>query len=138
MIPILVVNSGSSSVKYQVQDVDSGDSLLEGLIERVTDHDEAFKKMLAEIADSKIELSAVGHRVVHGGAKFSSPTVISEEVLAEIEALVPLPRSTILGTWLGFVPPEPLFLSCCRWRYLTRLFTRPCPPAPIAMRLIKS
>lgn len=90
MMPILVVNSGSSSVKYQVQDVHSGDSLLEGLIERVTDHDEAFKKMLAEIADSKIELSAVGHRVVHGGAKFSSPTVISEEVLAEIEALVPL------------------------------------------------
>ena len=90
MMLILVVNSGSSSVKYQVQDVHSGDSLLEGLVERVTDHDDAFKKMLSKIADSKIELSAVGHRVVHGGAKFSSPTVISEEVLAEIEALVPL------------------------------------------------
>ena len=45
-MPILVVNSGSSSVKYQVQDVDSGDSLLEGLIERVTNHDQAFEKML--------------------------------------------------------------------------------------------
>jgi len=87
---ILVVNSGSSSVKYQVQDVDSGNPLLEGLIERVTNHDEAFKKMLAAIALSQIELSAIGHRVVHGGAKFSEPTIISQEVLNEIEALVPL------------------------------------------------
>jgi len=89
-MPILVVNSGSSSVKYQVQDVDSGNSLLEGLIERVTNHDEAFDKMLEQIVLSKIELSAIGHRVVHGGAKFSQPTVISPEVLTEIEALVPL------------------------------------------------
>ena len=90
MMPILVVNSGSSSVKYQIQDVDTGNSLLEGLIERVTNHDEAFDKMLEQIALSKIELSAVGHRVVHGGSKFSQPTIISPEVLTEIEALVPL------------------------------------------------
>jgi acetate kinase len=89
-MPILVVNSGSSSVKYQVQDVDSGNSLLEGLIERVTNHDQAFEKMLEKIALSKIELSAIGHRVVHGGAKFSQPTIINQEVLTEIEALVPL------------------------------------------------
>ena len=90
MKPILVVNSGSSSLKYQVLDADTGQSLLAGLIERVTDHQEAFATMLQELDDTQFEIKAVGHRVVHGGAKFSKPSLITTEVVSEIEQLVPL------------------------------------------------
>jgi len=90
MKPILVVNSGSSSLKYQVVDVHSGDSLLTGLIERVTDHAQAFDQMVQELEASGLEPVAIGHRVVHGGSKFSEPTVINEQIIREIEDLIPL------------------------------------------------
>jgi len=88
--PVLVVNSGSSSLKYQVVDVDTEQSLLQGLIERVSDHGEAFLQMVADLEASGIEPVAIGHRVVHGGARFSEPTLIDETVIQEIEKLVPL------------------------------------------------
>jgi acetate kinase len=88
--PVLVVNSGSSSLKYQVIDVETETSLLAGLIERVEDHTVAFNQMVGELAQSEITPEAIGHRVVHGGAKFSEPTLINAEVIAAIEDLVPL------------------------------------------------
>ena len=90
MKPVLVVNSGSSSLKYQVIDVAAGSALHSGLIERVTDHEQAFQQMVAELATTGIEIGSVGHRVVHGGSKFSTPTLITDTVIAEIEKLVPL------------------------------------------------
>lgn len=85
MRPILVINSGSSSLKYQLIDVDSSAALDAGLIERVTDHTAAFGQMLAKLSGPRP--LAVGHRVVHGGSKFSAPTLINEDVISEIEAL---------------------------------------------------
>ena len=90
MKPVLVVNSGSSSLKYQVIDASSGSALHSGLIERVTDHEQAFQQMVAELVTTGIEIGSVGHRVVHGGSKFSEPTLITDSVIAEIEKLVPL------------------------------------------------
>ena len=90
MKPVLVINSGSSSLKFQVVDVDSSASLLSGNVERVSNHAEAFGEMLATLQQSGVEPLAVGHRVVHGGSKFAQPTLITPEVIAEIEALVPL------------------------------------------------
>lgn len=84
------MNSGSSSLKYQVIDVDTGESLNAGLIERVTDHSAAFEQMVSELKESGIAPVAIGHRVVHGGAKFSQPVLIDESVIAAIESLVPL------------------------------------------------
>jgi acetate kinase len=90
MSSVLVVNSGSSSLKYQVVDVESSEALLSGLVERVTDHTLAFEQMVNELGESGIEPSAIGHRVVHGGSKFSEPVLITEQVISEIEQLVPL------------------------------------------------
>ena len=81
MRPILVVNSGSSSLKFQVIDIDSNDSLVSGLIERVTDHSTAFEEMVEQLKSSGIIPVAVGHRVVHGGSKFSQPVVIDDRVI---------------------------------------------------------
>lgn len=89
-MPVLVVNSGSSSLKYQVVDTDSGESLVSGLIERVEDHAVAFRQMVQDLEASGITPQAVGHRVVHGGEKFSEPTLIDAAVIAAIEELIPL------------------------------------------------
>lgn len=90
MKPILVINSGSSSLKYQVIDVDSDQSLLSGTIERVDSHEAAFSQMLEKLQESQISPVALAHRVVHGGDRFAEPVVITAEVEKTIEDLIPL------------------------------------------------
>ncbi|MFH9860164.1 acetate kinase [Streptomyces sp. NPDC017202] len=116
---VLVLNSGSSSVKYQLLDMSDRSRLAQGLVERigeqtsrlrhtplatgvsrewsgpVADHDAALKAVAEELAKDGLgldspELAAIGHRVVHGGKHFTEPTVIDERVLAEIERLIPV------------------------------------------------
>ena len=88
MKPILVINSGSSSLKYQLVDVSTGEALDAGLIERVENHAQAFEQMIIALGD--VKPLAIGHRVVHGGSKFAKPIRITEEVIAQIEALASL------------------------------------------------
>ncbi len=89
---VLVINCGSSSVKYQVVDTESGYAKVSGKAERVgeggRDHKAALADILAEIGELKVD--AVGHRVVHGGADFHDACAITDEVVAAIEACVPL------------------------------------------------
>jgi len=89
---VLVINCGSSSVKYQVVDTERGAAQVAGNVERVgedgRDHALALKAILAEI--SSHEIAAVGHRVVHGGEKFHDACAIDDEVVGAIEACVPL------------------------------------------------
>ena len=114
---VLVINAGSSSLKYDLIDVGSAESLASGLVERIgettslarhsvagqdhrqeaslADHGAAFELVLAAFGEhgpdlGEIELLAVGHRVVHGGADFSQPTRIDDAVEATIERLIPL------------------------------------------------
>ncbi|MEU8612081.1 acetate kinase [Actinoplanes sp. NPDC048791] len=90
---ILVLNSGSSSVKYRL--FDGTETLAKGLIERIGeadgdagDHEAALQQVMAAV---DVEgLGAVGHRVVHGGSEFGRATVIDDELFAVIERLVPL------------------------------------------------
>jgi acetate kinase len=117
---VLVLNSGSSSVKYQLLDMSDGRlRLAVGLVERIgeetsrlkhtplttgesretngpiADHDAALKAVAEELARDGLgldspELAAIGHRVVHGGRSFTEPTVVDDAVLAEIERLIPV------------------------------------------------
>jgi acetate kinase len=96
---VLVLNSGSSSLKYQLIEPDSGKSLADGLVEQigepssqVTDHGAALQAAFEKLSDEGIDLkacglAAVGHRVVHGGAVFYRPTVIDDAVIAELKGL---------------------------------------------------
>lgn len=93
MSSVFVVNSGSSSLKYQLIDLTSGESRLSGLIERIgepdsfiADHSEGMNVVLAKLGNVD-DLVAVGHRVVHGGSEFDGPTLITDEVEREIDAL---------------------------------------------------
>ncbi len=117
---VLVLNSGSSSVKYQLIDMADGSRAAAGLVERigertgrvvhgplavggprritegpVADHAAALRAAAGELERDGLgldspELAAVGHRVVHGGTRFTGPTLITDEVLAAIGELVPL------------------------------------------------
>ena len=85
---ILVLNSGSSSIKYKLFDIsDNSEKLLDkGLVERIglkiPSHKEALEGILNKVG-SKID--AVGHRVVHGGDRFSKSVLIDEDVIKAIE-----------------------------------------------------
>lgn len=111
---ILVLNSGSSSLKYQVIDMDTEEMLVKGYFERigqqnsflthkvngekhkfekhVQDHEQALKFIFTRLMNdhygvikSLEELGGIGHRVVQGGEKYSQPVVITEEVIEEIK-----------------------------------------------------
>lgn len=111
---VLVVNCGSSSLKYQLIDSETEKALAVGLCERIgidgrlnhtpaggekvvindalPNHEVAIQSVLAALTDanhgvikSLDEIGAVGHRVVHGGEKFASSVVINDEVIAAIE-----------------------------------------------------
>ena len=112
---ILVINVGSSSLKYSFYDTADESREAKGLVERIGldgtrlkyrglkrdlakgDHAAAFKAMVAEltsketgVVSSAAEVSVVAHRIVHGGEKFTEATLITDELLAEMEKLNPL------------------------------------------------
>jgi acetate kinase len=113
---VLVLNSGSSSVKFQLVEPDSGRALADGIVERigeesssasltcgerevsrddpVGDHDAALRMAFDLFdeagADLGTGLVAVGHRVVHGGPDLYRPTIIDDAVVGKLEELAPL------------------------------------------------
>ena len=118
---ILIVNAGSSSLKYQLVDMDGEKVLAKGLVERIgiegskltqkypdsdkkyvietpmPTHVEACKNMLAALTDKAhgvvtdmAEIGAVGHRVLHGGEKFTESVVINDTVMDAIRENIPL------------------------------------------------
>ncbi|MCA2244044.1 acetate kinase [Mycobacterium sp. WUMAC-067] len=96
---VLVINSGSSSLKFQLVDPDSGAARSTGLVERigeagspVPDHEAALRRAFDALADEGIDLKtsgvvAVGHRVVHGGNTFYEPTPLGDAVIARLNDL---------------------------------------------------
>jgi acetate kinase len=81
---ILVINTGSSTIKYGLFEMGKKDPLLKkGIVEKVSDYPSAMHAVWDQIDLSGIE--AVGHRVVHGGEKFIKPTLIDGEVIEEIK-----------------------------------------------------
>ncbi len=117
---ILVINAGSSSLKYQLIDMDNEEMLCKGNCERIgipggifthktadgrvldkkvnmLDHTAAFTQVKDALLDPEFgviksldEISAVGHRVVQGGAIFSKSELVTEKVIEDIESLIPL------------------------------------------------
>ncbi|GAA4188658.1 acetate kinase [Streptosporangium oxazolinicum] len=97
---VLVLNSGSSSVKYRL--LSGAGRLASGTVERVGEpgspvpgHRAALEAVADRLAADGLgldspELTAIGHRVVHGGTTFTRPTLITDEVVGGIEALIPL------------------------------------------------
>ncbi len=116
---ILILNAGSSSLKYQLIDMQDESILAKGLVERIgiagskikqtagdkvfeaqapmKDHVEGIQYMLAALTDKEKgvvknmdEIGAVGHRVLHGGEKFSGSVLVNDAVIVAIEENIPL------------------------------------------------
>ena len=117
---ILVINAGSSSLKYQLIDMDNEQMLAKGNCEkiglemgifghktadgrekkieiRMANHTEAFEQVKNALLDSEVgvikdlsEVAAIGHRIVQGGALFSESVLVDEKVIEGIESLIPL------------------------------------------------
>ena len=121
---ILVINTGSSSIKYQLFNMEDQSVLCSGIVEKIgeecgslshkifkgnenavtkeyeghiSDHQTGFKHIVDYLINEEFgvisdrsEISAVGHRVVHGGETFKAPTVINKEVIAAITKNIPL------------------------------------------------
>jgi acetate kinase len=90
---VLVLNAGSSSVKYRLLEPETGRRVRTGTKERVEDAGQAVGQVIDELGDvlrSEEGVAAVGHRVVHGGDRFTAPTVVDDDVLAAIDDLAVL------------------------------------------------
>ncbi|MBP3304603.1 MAG: acetate kinase [Oscillospiraceae bacterium] len=115
---VLVINAGSSSLKYQLMNPETGDVSAKGLCERIyidgrlthkvgdskvvkdipmPSHSEAIQAVLEILVDPEYgviksvdEIDAVGHRVLHGGMEFSDSCIIDDEVIKAIEKCIPL------------------------------------------------
>ncbi len=114
---VLVINSGSSSIKYQLVDPETGEAIAKGLVERIgdpvgkikhthgddvtieeipiADHEVGMREVLRLFDDKGPKLAeagivAVGHRIVQGGKYFDGPAVINDEVRNLIEELCPM------------------------------------------------
>ena len=81
---ILVINSGSTSIKYKLFDAREKE-IKQGIFEKVTNHTEILKLVLRQIGDLR-EVKAVGHRVVHGGHKFTRPVIVNQQILNELSS----------------------------------------------------
>ena len=91
---VLVLNSGSSTLKYAVIDPASGTSECDGVVERigeseVPDYEAALRIVFGQLTEPE-GVAAVGHRIVHGGNAFYEPTVITDAVIEKLQELSPL------------------------------------------------
>ncbi len=99
---VLVLNSGSSSIKYELRDSENGAVLTGGDISRIgeeeglADHGRALELILETLVSPRgplkdlSQVEAVGHRVVHGGSYFTGPALLTPDVIAKIEECAPL------------------------------------------------
>ena len=114
---VLVVNAGSSSLKYQLFDMDTEEVLAKGNAERIgldgsflkhkangsetilksdfKNHADAIKLILQTLVDAQLgviksikEIDAIGHRVVHGGEHYTRPTIVNQKVIEDLRNLV--------------------------------------------------
>ena len=84
---VLVINCGSSSLKYQVIDSETEHVLAKGLCERIgIDGVLTYQPAGQDKIKYEAEIDAVGHRMVHGGEKFACSTLLTEEVLKTVES----------------------------------------------------
>lgn len=110
MSKILVINIGSSSVKYGL--FENGKNVKESTFNEVEDHEKIIRQLLRELGDIS-EIDAIGHRVVHGGKKYTKPLLVDADNLADLKLLndlAPLHNPyNIMGIEIlsGFLPETP-------------------------------
>jgi acetate kinase len=157
----LVINAGSSSIKYQLFDMGNQNVLAAGLVERIgesvgrirhrvdpegekqeiirdrtiEDHGKGLKLVVDLLTDADFgvittpsEIEAIGHRVVHGGDKFSQTTIIDDEVKAAIKALSPLAPLHNPANLTGILVATEVFPEATQVAVFDTAFHQTMPP----------
>lgn len=166
---ILVINAGSSSLKYQLIDTDNEAVLAKGNCERIgqngafigfktpdgkkinrktqmLNHTQAFEAVKNALLDPEYgaisdlsEVSAVGHRVVQGGAYFDKSVLVDNSVINKIRELAPLAPLHNLAHLQGIEACTRVSVrKFRRLRFLILLFTRQCPKKHLCMQYLTS
>jgi acetate kinase len=135
---VLVLNTGSSSIKYRLFDMDSRAALADGLLERigeegaeVADHREGLSRIFETLEASgglSHGLSAIGHRVVHGGERFSAPALIDDETVEAIREQIPLAPLHNPANLLGIQTALAAFPETPQVAVFDTAFHRTMPP----------
>ncbi len=152
---ILVINCGSSSLKFQLIDAETEKQIAKGLCERIgiegsqlvyqpaggekeetvtpmPDHTKAIELVLNALMNEKTgvvksldEIGAVGHRIVHGGEKFASSTIITEEVIEACKKLMPdTPMVGVFDTAFHQTMPQHAYLYGLPYEYYEKYKVR--------------
>ena len=90
---VLVINSGSSSLKYQLFDMQKGERIAKGLVERIgcggpKDHTAALNQVVADLGAAAKDVDAIGHRVLHGAEVFKDSVKVTPAIMKKLEKLV--------------------------------------------------
>jgi acetate kinase len=152
--PVLVVNAGSSSLKYQVVDAVTGRTAATGLVDRIggpgrlrhtsggrtheedvscSNHAEALDAARTALREHGPDLEgtplfAVGHRVVHGGARFRAPVVIDDRVVQAVRDLIPLAPLHNPGNLEGILTARTAFPDVPQVAVFDTAFHQSLPP----------
>lgn len=135
---VLVINAGSSSLKYQLLDPATGQKHAKGLIERIGEagsdvptHSDALSRAIEQMGDvlAPDRLLGIGHRVVHGGSRFAAATIIDEEVREAIEAVSELAPLHNPANLQGIEATTALFPDVPQVAVFDTAFHQSLPPA---------
>jgi len=151
---ILALNCGSSSLKYQIYNIETGTVIISGLVEKIglmdsfatqkfiaTDekikkevsmqnHNEALSIVMTMLREASIDMNdikAVGHRVVHGGDKFKSSVLINDEVIKTIEELAVLAPLHNPANLMGIVVAQQLLPNAAQVAVFDTAFHQTMP-----------
>lgn len=138
MSRVLVLNTGSSSIKYKLFDMDGRAVLADGLLERigeeasgVADHREGLTRIFETLEASgglSDALAGIGHRVVHGGERFSAPALIDDEIVEAIREQIPLAPLHNPANLLGIQTALAAFPATPQVAVFDTAFHRTMPP----------
>ncbi|MDR0945734.1 MAG: acetate kinase [Bifidobacteriaceae bacterium] len=157
MATVFVVNAGSSSLKYQLIDLGSGEAVASGSVERIgedvstvthkgpdgvkhraedkpaPDHTVAMRAVVSMFGQygpslDQAGICAVGHRVVQGGAIFDGPTLVTPEVKAQIQELAPLAPLHNPAALLGIAAAEAIWPDLPQVAVFDTAFHQTLPP----------
>lgn len=152
---VLVLNAGSSSLKYSLVDAETGEAPAAGKVERIGESrgrlqhsagdgrhtaEQEFptvEKALAGVVDAfdthgprlqEADLAAVGHRAVHGGSRFGEPTLVDDTLIEELRQLVPLAPLHNPANLEGLVVARRLFPDVPQVAVFDTAFHQTMPP----------
>ncbi len=155
---ILVINCGSSSLKYQLFDMDTNEVMAKGLVERIgiegsnlqhtpagkdkvvfeqplANHDEAIKLVMDKLVDPEVgviadlsEINGVGHRVLHGSKYFSNSVIVDEKSLEIMKKCIPLGPLHMPPNLMGIAACEKLMPGVPNIAVFDTAFHQTMPP----------